>query len=476
MNKTAAIIISIVLFLGVIFQALVIVDYHSDDFRLGFFRQRTEPVVYFESFDESIAEQYFKPFSIYVNDGEQSWVMRNDEDFFDTLWQDGKNLITDGLLDELEESDESWASVSRNPGVLFKFGYPLPINYLGFILSMEFDDTVPPDIEKILVVPSEEAMDVYVKGRNRVYEARGLEATGLFLQPNFEGFADLLGVEPSYSSDSYREIHNFISEDVLDEYIEPDILVVLDTNPRTLPWLELSVPGLIKEYNDALKIRNEAERETAVEEVGNKIRNDVLGRTVNTFEMHIDLSEKLYFSNQFNIYEISRTGWIRYRYTEGTEGDEKGNIGDAFINAVETLSALTELSENSHNLYLSGITEDDETYTFTFDYRYGQSVIAFTENDHAAVITGTATRTIEALVCPLNIDENIGEEKVSAGYILNFPYITQMNDVNIINIEAYEMYVGYMKTEAMLEVVSPVWLIEKRTGEKQVLYLIGAEE
>ncbi len=191
--------------------------------------------------------------------------------------------------------------------------------------------------------------------------------------------------------------------------------------------------------------------------------------------MHLDSFDNLFFSNQFNIYEVSKTGRINYNYTEGAEGDEKGSIGPAFMNAVETLTNLMRLSDNSKNLYLSGIEEDDEAYIFSFDYRFEGNVIVIKGSDHAIQIRATATRTIEASAYPFNIEEMVGDEYIDSKYKTAFLFITNFNGItNINNIEAYEMYLGYVKTDAVLEVVKPFWIIEKKTGEKQVLNLVEA--
>ena len=477
MNKTIAIIIALILFIGVIFQALVIVDYHSDEFNPGFFRKRENPVVYFESFDEAIANQFFKPFDIYLRDGSLTWIVRKDEDLFNTLWEDGKSVLIDVLSDELKKSTLSWAELSGEPGILFKMGCDFPTEFISFLTNEDIESPSVKSMDRLLVIPSDGVMEVYIKSGQEVLFTSALTPTGLFTETNFNGLLDLFAVDPYYSQNSYTEIHKFVSADVLDEFIEPDIPVTLDINSRNLPWLKLSLPAPVRDYIDSANSSDEEAKAAGIEEAAAIIKSKIISRTLNTYEMHIDSFDNLFFSNQFNIYEVSKAGWISYNYTEGAEGDGRGDIGTAFMNAVETLGNVMRLSDNSNNLYLSDLKVNDDSYEFFFDYRFKGSVLVMEQSSHAMEIKATATRTIEANIYPLNIEEMTGDQYIDSRYKTAFLFITNFNGITNINtIEASNMYLGYVKTDARLEVVKPVWVIELQNGEKQVLDLVEAGE
>ncbi|MBN1623497.1 MAG: hypothetical protein JXN10_01070 [Clostridia bacterium] len=474
MNKTIAIFIAVILFIGVIFQAMVIIDYHSDEFNPGFFKRRENPTTYFESFDEAIANQFFMPFDIYLRDGDKTWIVKKDEDLFNTLWKDGKSAILTAMSRETVKSNDSWAELSNEAGILFKMGGLFPIGFVNFLMDNNKNTTQIDSMEKFLIIPDGNVMYVYIKSGEEVYEAE-LPASGLFTSSNFAGLISLFTADPYYSQNSYTEIHKFVDESVLGKFIEPDIPVTLDVNSRNLPWLKLSIPVPIREYIDAVNNSDSASRHEDIDEASLIIKSNIISRTLNTYEMHLDSFDNLFFSNQFNIYEVSKTGWISYNYTEGTQGDEKGDIGPAFMKAVETLNNIMRLSKNSGNLYLSGIYEDDESYSFTFDYRFEGNVIVIEGSNHAVEIRSTGTRTIEAKLYPLNIEKMVGDQYIDSKYKTAFLFITNFNGISNINtIEAYEMYLGYVKTGAVLEVVKPYWIMEKKTGEKQVLNLVEA--
>ena len=474
MNKTAVIIITVILLLGVIFQAMIIIDYHSDDINLGFFSKRETPVAYFESFDDAVAEQFFKPFDIYLRDGEKTWVLKKDEDNFNILWNEGKSILSAVLDGVIDVSGQSWSELSSNPGVLYKLGDELPMELISFILEKEEYPELPQAIEKFFIIPRDESMNVYIKSGATVYEALDVASSGLFTSNNFSGLVSLFNADPGYSNSSYTEIHNFIDERAHGSFIEPDIPVILDENPRSLPWLKLSIPDSISSFIEITKMSDSESKTAAMERTAAIIKSEIINRTINTYGTHLDSFGNLFFSNQFNIYEINKLGWISYRYTEGVEGDARGNVGPAFMNAIDTLFDLTRMSDSSSSLYLSGMREENDTYVFTFDYRIGGSVIVFSENDHAAEIKSTATRTIEATVYPVNMEEMTGENYIDSRYRTNFFDITNSNGIIIIDIEAYEMYFGYKKSDAVLEVVRPVWVLENRDGSKQILELTEA--
>jgi hypothetical protein len=174
------------------------------------------------------------------------------------------------------------------------------------------------------------------------------------------------------------------------------------------------------------------------------------------------------------MYEINTDGTVRYRYTPGTEGDEKGALGTAFQNAVETMDRIMGLCDsNEADIYLSSITETEDVYKFTFDYRFNSGVIVVEDSRHSIKISATATRTMEAEMLPLEIQALSGEEYIESEFVTQFLLVMNRNGITELNkLEAYNMYLGYENFSGKGDkYLKPVWIIEKKDGTKRILEL-----
>ncbi|MBN2557305.1 MAG: hypothetical protein JXB33_00975 [Clostridia bacterium] len=479
MNKKALIAIVAILFIGVLFQTMVIIDYHSEGFDIGFFERNKAAETYYKSLNEILRDKYLKPFDIMVRSEGKTWILKRDEDLFKNIWQDAKTIMQEaGNLEYLPESTY-WGNlcIERN-GITYSLGQHFPVEYVQFVLETESLPANVETIDKFMMIPGEKVTDIYFNTNNGVYKTQYSGQKGLLITDNFRNLVDLLTKDPYYSVNSLTDIYQFIKEEVLNKYIEPDIPVSQNVTARSIPWITIRISDEIKAYIDSLKISGKQEREAGMTKTAAVIKDKLRLRSANTYATLFDSSDNLFFSNQFNMYEINKYGWVLYKYTPGTKGDEKGTIEEAFINAVETLGKITELAVNpSAELYVSRIEDNGDSYTFSFDYRYDSKVIALEEENHSAVITATATRTTEARVLPLNMSEMTGEEYIGAEYRTAFLFIANLNGVyNINSIDAYNMYLGYKKTNEILEFSRPVWIIERQSGKKEALELPGAVE
>ncbi|MFO7612737.1 MAG: hypothetical protein R6W99_09695 [Clostridia bacterium] len=479
MNKRILIVIAAILFIGVLFQTMVIIDYHSDGFNVGFFERNKVAETYYRSLDEVLREKYLKPFDIMVRNEGKTWILKRDEDLFRNIWQDAKTIMqVTGNLEYLPESTY-WGNlcIGRN-GITYSLGQHFPVEYVKFLLETESLPSNVETIDKFMMIPGEEVTDIYFNTNNGVYKTQYSEQKGLLITGNFKNLVDLLTKDPYYSVNSLTDIYQFIKEEVLNKYIEPDIPVSQDVTARSIPWITIRISDDIKAYIDSLKIPGNQEREEGMAETAAVIKDKLMLLSANTYATLFDSSDNLFFSNQFNMYEINKYGWVEYKYTPGTEGDEKGTIGEAFINAVETLGKITVLAgDPPAELYVSRIKDNGDSYTFSFDYRYYSKVIALEDDNHSAVITATATRTTDARVLPLKMSEMTGEEYIGAEYRTAFLFIANLNGLyNINSIDAYNMYLGYKKTNEILEFSSPVWIIERQSGKKETLELPRAVE
>ncbi len=477
MSKRTAVILVIIFFLGVLLQTAVIIDYYSERFNLGFYPLSNETGIYYKTLDVNISDAYFNPYNIVVRFNNRSFILKRNENLFSNIWNDSKKVIYDFLSDDLSESTETWDELCNNPGVTVSLGGYFPVEYLEFMLGISESDVYDISIDKVMIIPGETGIDVYIHTDESVYESIGQNSYGLLAYVNFQNITELLSKDPTYSSSYYTDLYKIVKQSVWENYYEPDIPLSSDLSSHFIPWIFAGLPDVINNYTEAAA-NSDSEKTSAMEQTAVLIKNRLLIKSNNLFTTHFDSYGNLFFINQFNLYGISNDGWVTYRYTPGTEGDEKGSIGSAFINAYETLNTIIGVSsESGGELFLSRIEETDTSYTFSFDYRYDSKVIAIKDENHASVITATATRTIEARMLPLDFRKMSEETQVEIPYILNFSNNQWLNGLtNLNDFEAYNIYIGYGTFSGNQNLMEPVWIFEKKSGQKDIYILQRGNE
>jgi len=478
MSKKTAVILVIIFFLGVLVQAAAIIDYYSERFNLGFYPHSNDAGIYYKTLDANISEAYFNPYDIVVRFNNRPFILDRSENLFSNIWNDSKKVINDRLIEGLSESTEEWDELCDNPGVTVAMGGYFPIEYLGFMLGVEEPEISNITVDKVMIIPREAGMDVYFHTDEMVYESTGLQPYGLFTNENFHNITELLSKNPNYSNSYYTDLYKIVKENVWKNYYEPDIPVSSDLSSHNIPWIFAGLPAIINDYVEAAANLGSNGETALMKQTASLIKDDLLVKSNNLFTTHFDSYGNLFFTNQFNLYGIGNDGWVTYRYTPGTEGDEKGLIGNAFINAYETLNTISGLSSDlGGELFLSRIEETENFYTFSFDYRYDSKIIAIKDETHAAVIMTTATRTIEARMLPLDFKKMSEDTQVEIPYIFNFSNNQWLNGLTDLNTsEAYNIYIGYGTFSGNQNLMEPVWIFEKKSGQKETYILQRGNE
>ncbi len=478
MSKKTVIIFVIVLSLGVLFQTMVIIDYYSENFNLGFFRQKNETGTYYKSLDANISDKFFVPHEIIIRFENRPFVIRSGENLFDDLWNDSRDVVDSVLTGEFSESILSWDQVCGNDGVTVALGNYFPVEYIELMIGTENNNDSGFLIDKFMIIPGESGMDVYFHTDDSVYEFKAMQPYGLFSKDNFHNITDLLTRDPNYNNSYYTDIYKVISKAVWENYIEPDILISNDLSHHIIPWVFAGLPDTINDYISIVGKEKSESRDALMDDAVSAIKRKLLIRSNNLFTTHFDSFGNLFFINQFNLYKIEKDGWVSYNYTPGTEGDERGSIGNAFTNAYETINTISGLaSEYRGELFVSGVQVNEDSYTFRFDYKYNSMIVAIKDENHAALITATATRTIEARMLPLNFSKMAEDTQVEIPYIFNFGSNLRLNDINDLNaIEAYNIYVGYGTFSGNQNLIGPVWIIEEKSGKKEIYNLQRGDE
>ena len=473
MNKKTAIILVIIFFLGVLFQTAVIIDYHSEKINFGFYPISNETGIYYKSLDVSISDEFFNPYDVVVRFDGRPFILNRDESLFINLWNDCKTIAAGLLTEGIAESGELWENLCELPGVTISMGSYFPVEYIEYMLNIIEPGVSDIRIDKIMLIPGEETLNVYFHTEDMVYESTGLAPYGWYTYDVFNNFTELISKDPSYSNSYYEDFYKIHDKTVWENHYEPDILLSSDLSSHYISWIIAGLPDIVSRYSDLAAGGGSSGETPAMANAAELIKSRLLVKSNNLYTTHFDSTGNLFFTNQFNMYAIDSNGWLTYRYTPGTEGDEKGNIGQAFINAYETLNIVKGLeSEYGGEMFVSRIEENEDSYTFSFDYRYDSMPIVLKDENHSAVITATGTRTIEARVLPLEFRRMSDETRMEIPYIFNWSSNRWLNGISDPNTtEAYNIYVGYGTFSGSQNLLEPVWIYEKRTGEKEIYSL-----
>lgn len=481
MSKKTILILVIVLFIGIIVQTTVVIDYYSESVNIGFFKSKNDAGTLYKTLDENIRDKFFTPYEIQVRFDKRAIIVGREDILFSNLWNDAQVVFENAVKKELTESTELWDAVCDNPGVSVTFGSFFPMEYFGYMLDMEIPEEYKINIDKIMILPGDEEMTVYFHTDESFNLKTSFVSSGLFTMNNFLNMIELLTKDPDFIRKSKMDFFRLAGTApgaVWRNYMEADIMISFDLTPRYIPWIYVGIPDNISAYIKVIEENESKARTDAMNNFSESIKMQLLTKSANLYKTHYNFYGNLFFTNQFNMFEIQSDGWVSYRYTPGTEGDDKGSIGDAFVNAFETLESIMKLSQDgTRDMFVSGIEQNEDSYIFKFDYKYKSRVLAITGEPHAAVITATATRTIEAKVLPLMFTDMAENTQVEIPYIFDFNSNLILHGLNDLNkLSAYNIYVGYGPFSGGQNIIGPIWIFELKSGEKELYSLKKGEE
>ncbi|MFO7637021.1 MAG: hypothetical protein R6W96_06910 [Clostridia bacterium] len=472
-KKSIAILLMSLLIFITLAQAFIILDYYLEGFSLGIFNRREEPQPYFRAYESVVREKYLVPFKIYANidDARLYEITRQEGNFHSLIWENSRFILQEALARERDEKLglEQWYNICIMKGVSLRFADALPSEFLAWMVEANDNALRNVKIEKILfAVQEEDTVDMYLKTPDSILLYKGLESQGLLRTTNYANLTDLLKTSAAYINNKYS--YSRVAFGTSRLRVEPDIPIIMRTVDesfgfRTLELIQVKPLALLSEYAAlAEKASRPLSGDATLAAKANGIRSMLFGRSHDRYKTVISEEASIFFTNQYNIYEVTIRNRMTYVYTPGVEGMEKGSLEAAFMNALDTLNIFYNLNGSKvPGMFISGILETDGYYEFMFNYLHENRPVVFKGLDHAVRIKATATRTIEADVMMLEIS---GLEDVSMEYDAEFYSLIQRNDIEMLGLVSDNMYFGYEIEELTDRFLQPVWINEKHDGEK----------
>jgi len=418
---------------------------------------------------------FFKPYRIVVTEGYENphWVIDEGHRYYSLLWDEARgyisNLLTKkGITHQGEFNREYWGEVVLKKSFVFEFKTNISTELLAAFLNVNPDsDFKPGGIYKMAILPSENInrnITIYVYNGSSVNKyIMPFEQKGLHIN-DYDNIINELYEE---DGDGYNIVKEFVSNYVYD-YLSPDALIVAKGNSyREFKSLVCNVPDEIKntytseELDDMAKI--------------------ILGEDHDEYMKNIDVYNVIVFQNLSNMYRIYRDGLLEYRYLYVIDNNDKGSESEALNKALNFIKSREELISPGVDIYLSGITRNQNYYTFTFDYKFGDRPIALEDYkinnkdgknlNHAITIDVNSKRVLNCYWLLKDFEK--GNEKLN----LNVKFEYMFDDVFAANegldrneFSIRDINIVYeVKYSTQSQVLKPVWCIENMEGKKYIV-------
>lgn len=467
----------VILLLAVVAQALIILDYYLDTYSLGIFDKENNIESYYHSFEDVVYASFLQPYRMIVKSGVNDlWIInKEDSTLYEPMWEAYQEVLKDILKVNASyktESTTDWDSIYQSEGVTLDFMQPLPVEFVALMVQADEYQPIDMEIEKIHIKPENDNLTtLYIKTTDYILIYNNVEAVDFFTRENYSQLYNLLENTERYDSSRYFYYSRILANSEIES--DPDIPVKIDNEyAKTYHYVTVNPFVLIKAYNEASNIK---ERDQMVE----NIKRLLLGSTHDQHKTTINADNDIFFSNEYNLFSIEDNSRFTYKFT-ATSAESIGDVKSAFYNAIEILSDFFYINGSGQpKLIVRNVTKEEDGYLFEFSYVYHDLLILFENEDNMIKVKANETRVLEAsgkllTISPLLLSNTttIVEEE----YYANFLKVIEKYQINFLQLNAKNIYVGYVMGEEDEAFLIPKMIVEEGTGEKQIYDIDQAEE
>jgi hypothetical protein len=456
--------ILITLIITCFIQVGILWNYQNHGFPISFLRSFINRY-YLENteLDEKFArEEFFTPYRIVISSGwESHWVVEREDKNFNILWEDAKLHLQEVLNSKSYQifiPNERWGEFITKRGYSIEFKTNIKRSLLRYFLGFSgtgSDDS--PGLYKMMVVPGDfggvKHTTIYIMDNTGIYmyDTR-LQKDGL----GYDEFQKMISKLEQSRYDKvleYKVFAELVNTERFNYSVSPDVLFQYSSAYKGYNNISCYVPEKIGRVN--------FEKPNNLDELA-KI---VLGKEKDSYDHSIDSNGTVLFQNLDSIYRIYSDGFLEYRYIPGVDGIDKGNIGSAFASALSFVKRISELNNTKSSLYLSGISERQGYFIFTFDYLVEDVPVTFGEDFKArgnysernAVVIEVKGKRVVGCRWILRSFEKSREEYM---YNMNTIDLLSKSKLKLSDVSIRDMYVSYVINKAEGKSLQPYWIIE----------------
>ena len=308
-------------------------------------------------------QDFFSPFKVVISEGPDytKLILNKNDSNYSVLWEDAKKYLSRAF--KMKPADtydlSEWYGLIDSKVIVLDFYTNIKLNLLkDFISIPELNSESPTGIYKMIISPWEDITN-YNKSIS-IYINDGIKIYKYDLLYNSTEFSDYL----SKYEDIITELNNN-SDTVHYYYLKSRLGKSLRgfSEDTTLAFRDWNMSYDSLRYSLPYGIGSKGTEDT------NKIAAKILGPENDNYERSVDSNKTIEFKTLNNVYRVYSDGFMTYNYLPAQMYADKGELGEAFKNALEFVSGIETFSENKNlNLFLSGYEEGDKFYRFKFDY------------------------------------------------------------------------------------------------------------
>ncbi|MDP4180642.1 MAG: hypothetical protein Q8942_06090 [Bacillota bacterium] len=363
-------------------------------FFTGFFNKKT---VSSQKDLTELKEDLFLPFRVIISQDSEAdpLIISKSDDLFSKLYPDMKLYLADILTDRDIKSnhvepltDITFAKLMEKPSFTFEFYSNINSRMLPWLLDssgVNITNKEISGINKIIMIPdfkseSDNTCNIKIldEVNNKIYSYE------LPFKKNTGMGKDWYAKELS----KLNKKATYKSLSVLDEFKNNNEKFIVDRTQDSLFSARLiSKYDAYKSYScsspDEFKIEDDSNSNSSngksnadKENPGlNKLGVKILNEEADNFIPSTELNAAV-FKNIGNTYKVYEDGLLEYNYLQSDGIVSKGKFEDAFNKATEFIGSKKDLVKGA-NIYFSGFSEENDRYSFKFDYRIEDTPVYF---------------------------------------------------------------------------------------------------
>lgn len=404
-------------------------------------------------------EEFFTPFRIVLSEGSDNtnasrWILNKKNKQYDPLWEEVKYYLKNALGKKSDGEAllaSQWYSLIDRKAFIFEFKTGISVNLLKEAMGLpEIYKDGPSGVYKLILSPWEDSTSLNSR-INTLYIFDGSKIYRYYIP---------------FNRGEYKEADSF-----------EEIIYSLKANPNYTDYTFLKQPAgeKLMGFREDIPVGNEDQyskygslasslplgfggEAPYLEAVASKILGSEKGnydRSMNNTDKTIELK------TLNNLYKIYPNGFMEYDFLSTQRETANGSLEEAFKKALTFVQGLSLESENT-SLFLSGYTEKNGQYEFSFDYMVSSNfsdVPVYMEYD--ASVDGKEPQTLHHAI---TVEANGGNVTRCRAMIKDFTFNSRYGEYGVGILQAV-----YFKNPAMLA--------EKNNEEKNVVaaYRMGKE-
>jgi len=455
-ERLKAYILLVLIILSII-QVGILWDYQSHGFPTSFFAAFLER---FHSSDEASPEnakkEYFQPYRIIVSNGDEThWPIDRGDDLFGQLWEEASYCLAEALENgsAFLVPVREWGSLVRKKNIVYEFKSTIGADLFKWFLDKPDAETpFSGGVFKMAVAPWDDLNEfntLYIMNEEQIYRYT--------IRFNPEG----------WHRQQYDELMQTLEKSV--KYSGRTFRVTSENDPyEKMPLVDRDI--LFASYPERYRPFGSLSWNVP-EDVSNlsRMAEIVLGSEMASFHRSKDTYDTIVFKTNEKLYRIYSDGLLEYKYIPGSQPEDRGKAGDAFLNAFKFINPIEKYMVSGAELYLSGMREVSEgVFEFTFDYMVREMPVVINlntrGNDAAAVknaimIRADGRRVLECRWLFKDFKFNNRAEYYNV-------FLEDMgSDFNLSTLEVDDMYFSFVVKEDTGTNVGPSLVVEDHSGD-----------